>query len=268
MAKPNVKAAEELPQVPATVTHIGGPPAELADRIKRDKGKGVSSDQSDNLVPLIYVLQPLSPQVNRRNAGYVEGAEPGAFWLRNALNPIVPGEQGLVVQSCYFNKDWVEWRPRDSGGGFVARHTGGKDEVCPVRDAVLQETQRGMQYVRPNGNEVILTRNHVLRVFTPDGALPYILPFTSTGHATSRAWMQLMNSVGGQISWLGVYRLVTRERTNPKGTWFGVEAKFERWATTEEYDAGLALHEAFASGAKQAEAPTSSSGGTDDEIPF
>jgi hypothetical protein len=39
-------------------------PAFLADRIKADAGKGVSSSQADNIVPLIYILQALSPQVN------------------------------------------------------------------------------------------------------------------------------------------------------------------------------------------------------------
>src|SRR6202035_3091033 len=65
-----------------TALRPGGPPAALADRMKADAGRGVSTAQEDNQVPLIYVLQPLSPQVDKRSEQYVEGAEPGDLWLR------------------------------------------------------------------------------------------------------------------------------------------------------------------------------------------
>ena len=254
--------------VPATAAPTSGPPPELLERMKRDKGKGVSQSASDNLVPLIYVLQALSPQVARRNPEYIEGAEPGSFWLRNAPHPIVSGEEGMLAQPCYFYKDWVEWRPREMGGGFVARHAEVKEDQCPVADAVLREdSNRRMRWMRENGNEVIQTRNHIVRVYTDDGVLPYILPFSSTGHTTSKAWSQLINSTSGSVAFAGKYRLTTRERTNPMGTWFVVDVKFDSWAADEEYDAGLAMYEAFATGEKKAAAPDASVT-KDDEIPF
>lgn len=271
MAKSDVAEKEKV-AVPA-VQSQAGPPAELAEMMRADKGKGVSTSQSDNLVPLVYILQPLSPQVARRNPAYIEGAEPGMFWLRNAPVEIHSGDDGILVQPCYFMKDWVEWRPRDSGGGFVARHQESTEDRCPVTDAVEKEdANKRVKWIRPNGNEVIQTRSHVVRIFTPDGVLPYIIPFSSTGHTTSKAWSQLINTMTASVGFAGKYRLTTRERTNPMGTWFGVDAKFESWCTPEEYKAGKQLYEAFASGAKAAEAPVTGGGGSgaggDDEIPF
>jgi len=227
-------------------------PAELAGMMKADKGKGVSTDQSDNLVPLIYILQDLSSATKKRDPAYIEGAEAGKFWLRNAPEPIVSGEEGLLVQPCFFTKDFVEWRPRADGGGFIGRHAEMPDDVTEVRDP---KNKNKVTYVRKNGNEVIETRSHVVRVFTKNGVVPYVLPFSSTGHTTSRTWMFMMNGHEGAPSFSRKYRLTTREKTNAAGTWFGVDVKDEGWVTPEEYMAGRTLYEAFASGDKQAEAP-------------
>lgn len=276
--------ADENRNLPAHAapTSVAEPPEWLREKMKQDKGKGVSTDTADNLVPLIYVLQALSPQVNRRNPAFIEGAEPGAFWLRNAPIEIIPGDPeaedgGMIAQSCYYFHDWIEWKPRDSGGGFIARHaplTGDKKEECPVADAVRTEdpqNNKRVRFLRPNGNEVIHTRNHVINVYTKQGVLPYIIPFSSTGHTTSRAWMQLMNTMSGGVGFAAKYKLTTRERTNPAGTWFAVDVKFHEWCSEAEYAAGLRLNEAFASGEKQAEAPVAASsegGAGGDDIPF
>ena len=248
------------------LTILSEPPADIAELLKEDYGKGVSTKQSDNLVPLIYVLQPLSPQVQRRNEAYIEGAEPGCFWLRNAPTEIFSGEDGLLVQPCFFNKDWVEWRPRTSGGGFVGRHAEIVDDQCPVADAEQREDNR-FKWTRPNGNELVHTRSHVFRVFTPGGIWPYIFPFTSTGHATSKALTNLITTKTNSVGFAGKYRLTTRERSNQMGTWFGVDVKFDSFCNKEEYLEGKKLYEAFASGAKVAATPDDTVLNKD-EIPF
>lgn len=251
-------------QVPATATP-SSVPAHLAERMAADAGKGTSKDQADNLVPLIYVLQKGSPQVDKRSPEYLNGAEEGMFWLRNAPIPLVNGEKdGMEFQPCYFYKDFVEWIPRDDGGGFVARH-----DTIPA-EAVKEEDEKNpnkVRYTMPNGNEIVETRYHVGFVHLGGGVkIPYILPLTSTGHSVSRAWMFQMNSKaigGGKIapSWACLYKLKTRQRSNSMGTWWTIEVAdagengTTKWVSAEDYEAGLALHSAFATGAKQAEAP-------------
>lgn len=232
----------------------GALPAHLASKMAEHAGKGVSTDQADNLIPLIYVLQPLSPQVNKRNPAYIKDAEPGDIWLRNYQDPIVKGEEGIIFQPCFFSKDWVEWVPRDDGGGFVARH----DEL--PKDAKLIEDDKGRKkYVRPNGHEVIETRYHAGYVYTDTGPVGYVIPLTSTGHTVSRDWMFRMNNKqlpSGEKapSWAFLYRLKTKERSNAAGTWFTYEIQEEGWVQTEEdLDRGFQLHNAFATGAKKAE---------------
>ena len=252
------KAVKAQSKVPArtenrSVSTTKSAPAYLAKRMASSAGKGVSKAQEDNLVPLIYVLQPLSPQVNKRNAAYLDGAEPGMIWLRNSADPLVDGEEGIVFQPCFFTRDYVEWIPRDSGGGFVGRHeTPPKD----TKEEVDPKNPNKKKLVRKNGNEIIETRSHVGFVHLPNGQkLPYVIPFTSTGHSVSRQWMFMMNSkvFNGETipSFAYLYRLKTKPRSNVQGEWFVLDVSDEDWASEEDIEAGEKLHDAFATGQKQ-----------------
>lgn len=250
-------------------------PTFMAKKIAKDAGKGVSTAQEDNIVPLIYILQTNSPQVNKRDPKYIEGAEAGNIWLRNSADPIVDGEAGFLFQPCAFYKDFVEWIPRKKGGGYVGRH-----DSIPA-DAKLTEVEGDdgnvrEQYVRKakghEGNEIVETRYHAGIVHLEDGSrLPYIMALTGSGHGFSRTWMTQMNAkvVDGvkAPSWACVYRLRTQFRQNPSGSWYMYEVVDGDWVeSAEDYDAGAALHAAVTSGAKVAEAPDSESGADTDEV--
>src|SRR4051794_39468649 len=99
----------------ATSATSGSVPAHLRNK----GGVGLSTDVSDNLIPLIYILQPLSPQVMKKNPAYIEGAEAGDIWLKGASDPIVKGDDGIIFCPCAFWKNHTEWRPREQGGGLV-----------------------------------------------------------------------------------------------------------------------------------------------------
>ncbi len=242
-----------------TATNGGGLPSHLQKRMQEDAGKGVSTAQEDNLVPLIYVLQANSPQAVKRSPDYIKGAEAGGIWLRGSEPPVIDGEEGILFQPCHFSKDWVEWVPRDSGGGFVGRH-----ESCPEEAERTTDPQNPnrVRFILPNGNEVIETRYHIGYVLLPDGrALPYVIPLSATGHTVSRHWMFLMNAkqipgAGTAASYACLYRLRTKFRTNNWGDWYMFDVTDEGWVQDEAaYERGAKLHAAFAQGAKVAEAP-------------
>ncbi len=244
----------------------GGPPAHMQKRMEKDVGKGVSTAQEDNLVPLIYVLQANSPQVNKRSPEFIKGCEAGDIWLRGSEPPIVKGEDGFKFQPCFFSKDWVEWIPRDSGGGFVGRHP-----KCPEEAERTQDPQNPnrVRFIMPNGNEVIETRYHIGYVFMEDGrTVPYVIPFSSTGHTVSKAWMFLINAkqiAGGTASsWCCYYRLRTKHRSNVHGDWYQLEAIDEGWVQEEDvYERGAALNAAFEEGSRDLESPEAEQGSGD-----
>lgn len=234
------------------------PPAALANRLAADAGKGVSTRQEDNLVPLVYVLQPLSPQVDKRGPEYIQGAEPGDLWLRNSSTPIIKGDEGLLFQPCFFTIDWVEWVPRTKGGGYIARYPDCPTDVVKTPD---QQNPNKIRLMRPNGNEMIETRYHIGFVYLPgQPPQPYVIPFSSTGHTVSRQWMFMMNGKqnAGQpaASFACFYRLKTKQRTKAAGTWFTIDPIDAGWVQTEiDYDRGSKLYDQFAAGEKVVEAP-------------
>ena len=221
-------------------------------------GRGVSHDAADNIVPLIYVLQALSPQVNKAKPDFIPGSEAGDIWMRNSVPPIVKGEAGLLFQPCYFYKDWIEWIPRAKGGGYQGRHDARPDDAKEKPDA---ENPKRSRWMRPNGNEVIETRYHAGFVLLPGGtAAPYLIPMSGSGHTVSRNWMFMMNqkTMGGEVvdSWAGTYRLKTVSKTNAAGTWYTWAITDAGWVATEaDYKRGEALFNSFKSGDKVAEAP-------------
>lgn len=230
-----------------------GVPAFMADAAKADAGKGTSQSAEDNVVPLLRVLQTNSPQCEKRDPEYVDGAEAGMLWLRGSGLPPIDGEIGLLFQPCFFSKAWNEWIPREDGGGFLGAHSERPLEAKEVPDP---KDERKKIWMTPQGTELKETRNHVGYVIFPDGrAQPYVIPFSSSGHTVSRNWMALMNSkkVGESAapSWAAKYRLKTKQRKNKKGTWFVIEVLDAGWIGTQiEYDRGRKLYEDFMSGAK------------------
>lgn len=245
-------------------------------RIKNEAAGGLSKDQADNLVPLIYILQPLSPQVMRGDPQRIDGAEAGDLWLRNSENPIVKSEKGILFQPCFFYKDIVEWIP--NRGGYVGRHdisclankatnkpwSGTLEDVREVLDD--ENPNRPPRYIRKNNNEVVETRYFVGYVYPEVGMpLPFIIPLSSTGHSFGKQWMFLQNSQtlpdGTPIdkSWVILYRLKTNMKTNNDGSWYMYTVQKERMIKDmEEFDRGSALNKAFLTGEKKADEPDES----------
>lgn len=247
-------------------------PAELLEDTAKDAGMGVSFKQEDQLLPLIYVLQQMSPAVDKRGDNYIEGAEPGDFWLRNAIDPIAKGEQGIVTIPCEMQRTWIEWLPNRQG--FVARHDappiGMKASV--VRDDSGREKQ--VLVNNENGNIIQDTREFFLLV---DGA-PYVLPCTGTKHTFARQWntfyKQFHHPKTGDVmpSFHRKYRLTTVPASNAIGKWFGLKFQDEGYVTKPEYDMAKALCLAVRKGEKRAETPDARheepASGDGQEIPF
>ena len=227
------------------------PSTEFFDDMVGDSGKGVSQAQEDNIVPLLTVLQALSPQVSKRDPSYVEGAEPGDMLKRNSVHgPLVKGTEGTIFQPCFFSKVWIEWKPNK--GGMAGRHQERPSDAEEVEEMINGKPKK--KWVRANGNYVEETREHV--GFADNE--PYVLPLKSSGHTVSRAWMQQMNQqiIPGTTkiapSFAKKYRLTTVERSNNDGTWYIIKPEDAGWVTKEEYQRGKSLHEAFSRGEKQA----------------
>ena len=66
-----------------------------------DADKGSQNISQDDLaLPFLKVLGQLSPEVNKRDGKYVEGAEPGMI-LNSVTNEVFDGSKGINVLPVY-----------------------------------------------------------------------------------------------------------------------------------------------------------------------
>ena len=246
-------------------------PQDMLDAMERDAGQGLSFKQEDQLLPLIYVLQSNSPITDKRSEGYIEGAEPGHFWLRNSVNPIRDGLLGIEVIPCEMVRTWIEWLPNRQG--FVARH----DEPPVDMEEKIQRDESGKEkaiLVRSgNGNIIQDTREFFLIC---DGQ-PYDFPCTGTKHTFARQWQTFFHQFRHPKTNVEVpafarkYRLTTVPMSNAYGKWFGLKFQDLGYVDYEtEYKPAKAFRDAISRGEKKAEAPMAgvAGGSKDDDIPF
>jgi hypothetical protein len=203
---------------------------EMNRMMAADAGKGVSTAIEDNIVPLVYILQSNSPQVQKKGENYVEGAEAGMIWFRGTKD-VVSGDDGIPVVPCHFEKVWIEWLP--DRGGFVGRHA---DKPANAVQKTDPANPKKKYWGLPNGNHVVETREHVVIVLDVfDRPMPFVIPMSGSGHGASRAWMTLQNRKvvpGTDLkapAYGYIYRMKLQFRTNDQGDWF-------MWDVTDEND--------------------------------
>jgi hypothetical protein len=257
-------ATAKKPGTDVAVSRGHNVPAHLKAKIAADAGKGISESADDSLVPLLVVLQAQSPQSMKQKPEYLKGAEAGCLWMKNAPQPVVKSEVGVLAQPVSFYKNVVEWIPKNkdgSGGGYVGEH---KTMPADAKEVVDRDDPERKRMMSPRGTEYVETRNHVVILYTEDGqAFPYLIPLSSSGHSVSRQWMFMMKSKvveGNKVpSFAVLYRLKTILRTKGAHNWYvidpheGSDDGTVLWASDEQYEAGKTLHEAFATGAKSAD---------------
>ena len=110
-------------------------------------GTGLEEVKSDDLaIPFIRILQAMSPQVNKRAAEYVDGAEVGMIF-NTVTNAIYDGEKGVEIIPCSYTKRYLEWIPREKGGGLVTA-----DHSPDILRQCTKNTKG--EYVLENGNTI------------------------------------------------------------------------------------------------------------------
>lgn len=252
--KAETRQATQLPVTQGT-NSVG---ASRAERMAADAGKGVSQDRDDKIIPMVRVLQAQSPQCLKAKPEFIKGAEAGDFFLKNTLEPLVKGEEGFIFQPCYFTKAWLQFDgPRDDNPKFVKRHDDLKGRPAGVDGLDLAED--GYDFTNKDGHRFTLSREFYGLV---NSTQPFLFPFGGSGHTTAREWQTLMDQFqlkNGQPepSFNRKYKITTVPKSNESGDWYGVRFAPVGEVTDEEYDRGLALHNAVAKGAVRGEAPES-----------
>jgi len=155
--------------------------ADLIDDMFEDAGDGASYDSSEMQIPFVRLLQALSPQLKKKDPQFIEGAASGDIF-NNVTGQYWNGEEGITVVPCYQTTKYLEFTPREQGGGF-------QGEVA-ANDPRLQNTTRnGGKETLPNGNELVKSDQHFCLIVEEDGMTqPVVIDMKSTQLKVSRRW--------------------------------------------------------------------------------
>ena len=117
----------------------------------------------------VYVLQALSPPVRQRRM------MEGNLWI-TGVDIEIDREIGLNFIPVYSQQRYIEWVPRDSGGGFVAARIPGDPEVVKA----ISEGSFG-KYHTDKGNDLVQTFHlFAIAELLPNVWRPICFPITST----------------------------------------------------------------------------------------
>ena len=83
-----------------------------ANTFEQDAGQGLGKlGQEDLALPFLKILGQLSPEVNKRDGKYVEGAEPGMIF-NSVSGELYDGTVGISVIPCFYKLEYIEWKDR------------------------------------------------------------------------------------------------------------------------------------------------------------
>lgn len=268
MAKKEEKSlATQEKHLPSNISNL-----EIED-LEKDAGAGLENiGANDIALPFLVVLQAGSPQVKKGDQK-VEGAVEGDV-LNTVTQDLYSGDEGIYVVPVFYKKSFVEWKPRESGGGFVAQH---EDESIFLRTKKNEKNQDILE----TGNVIVTTAYHYGLLINPVSGdyQNVVIAMSSTQLKKSRRWNAIMSGLkmarknGTKFTppiFSHMYKLTTEAEKNELGQWCGWKIEIQGVVPSKEiYEAAKQFIDALKSGAIREAVPPQIVDTTDpDNIPF
>ena len=224
-------------------------PAEI--NFAEDANAGLTDLTSQDMaIPFFTLLQKMSPQLDT-----VEGAKAGQIF--NTVTEEVCDE--LLVLPCANKREFVEWTPREQGGGLVAQHSIDSDTVAKAR-----RSDDG-RLISEAGNWLVETAYHFVLAMTKNGVERGLLTMTSTQLKKNRRWNSLMSGIKLQddsgksftpARYSHFYKLTSVQESNDKGSWYGWVIELEgKVSDAQMYASGKDFASSISAGDVKVSAP-------------
>ncbi len=246
----------EVATVAKQETGVAQYDAELAKLYGADGAGSENIGREDVALPFLKILQGLSPEVTRGNEKFIKGATPGQF-INSLTSELWDGEAGVEIIRVYFEKKYIEWRPKKAGGGLVRI----SDTLEEAKANKVPDT--GDKDVDTQVDE---THQTYCLVKGATGWGPVLFSASRTKLPFMRKWNGLvLNTKAGdlkddpnaaklpphvQLKPFGVvYSLTSVTKTNDSGTFFiPALGKTKRLAAGQEFKAAAEFYEVIKSG--------------------
>lgn len=206
--------------------------------------EGVNASR-DLIIPRLTILQGLSPQVNKTKSEYIAGAGAGDI-CDTGMGEVL--KSPLKVIPILYRVRWLEWAPRNSGGGLVAIH----DDASVLERCTRDEKNR------PTLNGNMVSESAEFFVTLPDyGDRRAFVSFAATQRKKAKRWLTLalgerVQTPDGKETTASIYSrqylLTTVSESNNLGDWSGWKIERGDKATDEQVAQAKIFRSAITSG--------------------
>jgi len=190
--------------------------------LAEDAGDGLDNLTADDLlIPSLKLVQKGSPAVDPTDSTYTDSVKIGDI-LNSVTNESYDGDAGITVLPAAYRRIYLEYIPREAGGGLAGIHED---------PAIISQTHRDEmgRDVLASGNYVQTTANHYVLLLNGEKYDPVMIAMYSSQLKKSRRWNSIMagqrvTSNGKSVtpaSYSHMYHLSTVPEKNSKGSWFG-----------------------------------------------
>lgn len=197
--------------------------ASFMDEAFKNAGQGLESIGLDDMqIPFMRIVQPLSPQLMKKDIKFIDGISAGDIF-NNVTGDFWEADEGVVVIPFAYQMKYLEFQLRESGGGYLG-------ELDPT-DPDIRRTQRmGSNEILPSGNELVRSAQFLVIAVDSEGRTSQLIcDMKKTQMKIAKAWntrragLQIMHPTEGLFNppiWMTAWRLKSVQESNDKGTWF------------------------------------------------
>ena len=193
--------------------------SELDKMLEADAGVGLENITTEDMqIPFIRIIQALSPQLQKDDPLYIKGAEQGDIF-NTVSQEVFKQDEGITLVPAFFEKKFLEFQLRSSGGGFV------RELAADDKDITMTSRENTIELL-PNGNELVRTHQHLVIAQSTNGTIaPSGLDMKKSQLKVARRWNTLKNSArlpsGALMPIYGTaWRVTTVLEANDQGKWF------------------------------------------------
>lgn len=163
--------------------------------------------------PFVKILQALSPEKQKKNEKYVDGAEEGMFF--NTATGKLSEELEVIVLKI--SHDLVVWQP--DRGGFVG-------SFSKTEESEIVDRRDGAKKFDKDGNEVMDTISFFCADVNDPGSL-FVFPMSASALKHARNWstrlrtLKIGDKAAGYV-FAGVWKIGSVLESNDKGSWYSI----------------------------------------------
>lgn len=188
-----------------------------------------NTTKDDYAIPFLEVLQAQSKKLEE-----VDDAEPGML-LDTVSKETYPIEKGVPFIPVMSEHKYVEWKPRDSGGGYVGSH----EITSPIVQKAKENSESYGSYKTESGNDLIETFYIFGCIPSEDGQYiekEIMVAFKSSHIPAYKTWRSLAKQgkvkSGGKIVIPPFYSHVYRvklflDTSNSKGNFYNFKISWD-----------------------------------------